>query len=328
MIRPAPDFVIVGAPKCGSTAIYNTLRRNPDIFLPHIKEPHYFAFDYAHSRAVESPDDYDCLFAEAGESQLRGEASVLYLSSADAIPAILRRRPDVRLIAAIRNPIDLFVSWHNQCLITLDEDEPDPERAWRIQGLRAAGERLPKLCHQPLALRYRHTCTIGAQIERLFNLVPESQRLVVVLDDLEQNPRAEYKRIVEFLGVEDDGMTDFLRENSFARPRRRMIARLARAAQAHPQFKKIRVWLKPRLNKRGIFWVEQLFRSNLVPVSKPALSEAFRQEIMADFLPDSMLLEKLLDRDLSAWRGPSSIESITTPAADASESQRCSRKIR
>jgi hypothetical protein len=90
----------------------------------------------------------------------------------------------------------------------------------------------------------------------------------------------------------------------------------------------VRIWLKPRLNERRIFWVERLFRSNLVPAQRPALSKAFRQELMGEFLPDIMLLEKLLDRDLSAWREAPGIEPTVAPAADGSEAQRWSRKTR
>jgi hypothetical protein len=233
----------------------------------------------------------------------------MYLGSSSAIPALLRRRPDVKIIAAVRNPIDLFISWHNQCMISLDEDEADPEQAWRIQELRAAGQMIPRSCHEPRSLQYRNICAIGAQIERLFKLVPEPQRLVLVLDDLEQQPRTEYKRIADFLGVEDDRRTEFLRENGFARPRSRMISRFARAVQIHPPLKAVRLRLKPALNKHGIHWVERIFRSNLIPVRKPALSETFRRELMAEFLPDIILLEKLLDRDFSEWRKPSPIRS-------------------
>ena len=132
---------------------------------------------------------------------------------------------------------------------------------------------------------------------------------VLVLDDLEQQPRTEYKRIADFLGVEDDRRTEFLRENGFARPRSRMISRFARAVQIHPPLKAVRLRLKPALNKHGIHWVERIFRSNLIPVRKPALSETFRRELMAEFLPDIILLEKLLDRDFSEWRKPSPIRS-------------------
>ena len=304
MRRPPPDFVIVGAPKCGTTAIYRTLQLHPSLFLPSIKEPHYFASEYGKERGVETSIGYDRLFAGAQATRLCGEGSIMYLSSPGAIPAILRRRRDVKIIATVRNPIELFVSWHNQCMITLDEDEADPEHAWRIQELRAAGQMIPKSCHEPRSLQCRNICAIGAQIERLFELVPESQRLVLILDDLEQQPRTEYKRIAEFLGVEDDGKTEFLRENGFARPRSRMIARLARAVQIYQPLKTVRLRLKPALNKHGIYWVERIFRSNLIPVGKPALPEPFWRELMAEFLPDIILLEKLLDRDLSEWRKP------------------------
>src|SRR5580658_2349428 len=116
MRSPAPDFVIAGGPRCGTTAVYRALRPHPDVFLPSIKEPHYFGFEYNRRRGVETLNLYNSLFSEALDSQLRGDASAMYLSSSAAIPAILQHRPDVKVIALIRNPIDMFVSWHNQCL--------------------------------------------------------------------------------------------------------------------------------------------------------------------------------------------------------------------
>src|ERR1700722_2835206 len=109
MRKPPPDFVIVGAPKCASTAVYRSLREHPSVFLPSLKEPQYFAFDHKRGRAVERIDLYDDLYNEASDSQLRGDASILYLSSAEAIPAILQRRPDAKFIAIIRDPVELFI---------------------------------------------------------------------------------------------------------------------------------------------------------------------------------------------------------------------------
>src|ERR1017187_7380133 len=149
MRLPPPDFVIVGAPKCGTTAAFATLQKHPQLFLPDIKEPHYFAYDFPGYRGVRTVEDYDRLFADAERKQLRGEASVSYLSSKEATAAILRRRPDAKFIALVRNPLDMFVSWHNQCLKALDEDEQDPERAWMLQSERAQGRRIPRLCKEP-----------------------------------------------------------------------------------------------------------------------------------------------------------------------------------
>jgi len=309
--------VIAGAPKCGTTAIYKTLQRHPDLFLPSIKEPHYFASEYAGGRAVESSRGYDRLFGGARASQLRGDGSVMYLSSSEAIPAILLRRPDVRIIVAVRNPIDLFISWHNQCIKNLDEDVEDPERAWRIQDQRVTGQLIPKSCHEPRALHYRNICCVGSQIERLFKLVPKHQRLVLVLDDLECDPRAAYKQILEFLGVRDDGRTEFFRENSFARPKSMLVARLARAIQIYRPLKAIRLRLKPLLNNHGIHWVERIFTGNLIPIPKPALSGAFQRELAAEFLADIILLEKLLGRDFSGWRQPLSVRSAAAFARES-----------
>jgi Sulfotransferase domain len=297
-----PDFVVAGAPKCGTTAIYKTLQRHPQIFLPSIKEPHYFAFEFKHRRAVETAASYDRLFWRASDSQLCGDGSVMYLSSTEAIPALIRRRPDVKVIVSVRDPVEMFISWHNQCLKNLDEDVEDPELAWRMQANRAAGQQPPKLCFNPKALEYRSVCSVGAQLQRMADLVPAAQRLILVYDDIEQNPRASYKRILDFLGVQDDQRGEFLRENSYARPRSVFRARAARAVQTHPILKKVRLSLKPFLNRHEVYFVERFFQSNLAPFQKPGLSEQFRRELRAEFSADTLILENLLGRDLSEWR--------------------------
>jgi hypothetical protein len=302
MRKPPPDFVIVGAPKCASTAVYRSLREHPSVFLPSLKEPQYFAFDHKRGRAVERIDLYDDLYNEASDSQLRGDASILYLSSAEAIPAILQRRPDAKFIAIIRDPVELFISWHNECLKSLDEDEQDLERAWRLQEERATG-RLPRLCKEPAYLQYRRICAVGWQIERLFQLVPGSQRIVVVMEDLNRTPLVVHKQITDFLGIEDTGKSEFVRENIFAAHRSRIAARVTRLVHVSPFFKSLRVRLKPALNKRGIYPLTWIVNSSLRKVAKPTLSEAFERELRDEFRADVQLLQTLLNRDFPDWLG-------------------------
>ena len=302
MRPPPPDFVIAGAPKCGTTAIYKTLQRHPQLFLPSIKEPHYFAFDLGRGRAVETSASYDELFSIAADSQLRGDGSAMYLSSAEAIPALVKRRPDVKIIACVRDPVEMFISWHNQCLKTLDEDITDPELAWRMQETRATGQQLPKLSNEPKSINYRSICGIGAQLVRMGEQVPEKQRLILVYDDLERKPREVYKQIVDFLGIADDHRGEFVRENLYSRPRSLLQARIARAVQTHPALKKIRLRLKPFLNGHNVYIVERFFQRNLVAAQKPLLSEEFRRELRLEFSADITIAETLLGRDLSEWR--------------------------
>src|SRR5437588_11693145 len=83
-----PDFYIVGHSKCGTTALYEMLRRHPQIFMPELKEPMFFARDpdtpmHANGeksfrqtgRKRETAEDYLALFAPARPDQLTGEAS-------------------------------------------------------------------------------------------------------------------------------------------------------------------------------------------------------------------------------------------------------------
>jgi hypothetical protein len=302
MKKSPPDFAIVGAPKCGTTAIYKTLQRHPQLFLPSIKEPHYFAFDFLHRRAIETSASYDELFRRATDSQLRGDGSAMYLSSTEAIPALIRRCPDVKIIACVRDPVEMFISWHNQCLKTLDEDISDPELAWRMQETRASGKQLPKLAYEPRSINYRSICGVGSQLARMAAQVPEKQRLILLYDDLERQPREVYRRIVDFLGVVDDHRGEFMRENSYSRPRSFLRARVARAAQTHPLLKKVRIRLKPFLNEHNVYVVERFFQSNLVAAQKPLLSEEFRRELRSEFSADVTIVENLLGRDLSDWR--------------------------
>jgi hypothetical protein len=281
MRLPPPDFVVVGAPKCGTTAIHETLQQHPRLFLSGIKEPHYFAYDYPRRREVEAIEDYDHLFAGAQGAQLRGEASAHYLSSKEATAAILQRRPD----AKFKN---------------LDEDEQDPERAWNLQQDRAHGLRIPKLCKEPAFLQYKSVCSLGAQIQALFRLVREHQRLVIVFNDVEQRPRQAYKQIVEFLDIDDDGGDNFVRQNVFARPRSALVARLVRFAHLNPRIKKLRIWLKPILNEHGIRPIAWLIEGNLRNTAKPDVSTGFRLELEAAFAPDVQLLSRLLARNLCA----------------------------
>jgi len=298
MRLPPPDFVIAGAPKCGTTSVYATLQPHPQLFLSTVKEPHYFAYDLPRRREVETIKDYDRLFSEAQAGQLRGETSAHYLSSRDAVGAILERRPDARFIALVRNPLEMFVSWHNECLKALDEDERDPERAWALQGERAAGRRIPKLCKEPAFLQYRKICSLGAQVDSLFRLVPDGQRLVIVFDELQQAPRETYARIVRFLGVDDEGTRDFVRENVFARPKSALIARFVRFAFLSAGVKRVRIMLKPFLNGLGIRPMGWLIRHNLRNVAKPPLTAQFRRELETVFAPDVLLLERLLGQPL------------------------------
>src|SRR5436190_1060453 len=106
-----PDFFIAGHPKCGTTALYLMLKNHPQVFMPEVKEPRYFAADQRSPHGRHPPRDrprtmegYLTLFAQARPDQLVGEASPNYLSSRVAASAIADVQPNARVIAILREP--------------------------------------------------------------------------------------------------------------------------------------------------------------------------------------------------------------------------------
>src|SRR4051812_29453240 len=102
-----PDFFIVGAPKCGTTALYEYLASHPYVFMPKTKDPHFFCEDMVGSRHAADLKDYLALFSDAGPDQIVGEASVWYLFSEVAISKIFALRPDAKFIVMLRDPVEV-----------------------------------------------------------------------------------------------------------------------------------------------------------------------------------------------------------------------------
>src|SRR5438445_9750758 len=95
-----PDFFIVGHPKSGTTALYEMLRRHPQIYMSELKEPRFFASDLrsrfqpgGSNVFPQTLEQYAAQFAEARADQRVGDASPSYLRSRVAAGAIARLRP-------------------------------------------------------------------------------------------------------------------------------------------------------------------------------------------------------------------------------------------
>src|SRR4030088_1366059 len=116
-----PDFFIAGHAKSGTTALYQMLRRHPQISLPDSKEPWFFAPDmrprfepYLAGMPPETLEEYLALFAEARPEQRAGEASSSYLWSRTAAARIAEVQPAARIIAILREPTSFLRSLHLQ----------------------------------------------------------------------------------------------------------------------------------------------------------------------------------------------------------------------
>ena len=105
-----PDFVIIGAMKCGTTTLAAQLAAQPGVFITTPKEPNFFSDDAVFARGLPW---YENLFDAARPGDLRGEASTHYTklpSHPHTLDRLLPVLPGAKLICMIRNPLDRAVS--------------------------------------------------------------------------------------------------------------------------------------------------------------------------------------------------------------------------
>lgn len=289
-----PNFFLVGGPKCGTTSLQEYLAGHPQIFMCTPKEPCYFDNDLPWPDSPRSESEYLRLFEPANGGHLAvGEASTNYLYSRVAVGNILTFNPEARFIVMIRNPIDMAMSLHSYSFQELTEDVEDFEAAWRLQDERRAGRRLPTVNYQRDFVLYGAFCRLGEQLQRLYRQVERSRVHVVVFDDLSADPAAEYRRTLEFLGLEDDGRRIYPARNVTGVPKFKSVHRVLASLLALRQSLPV-----PRL---GLDVFSRLKRLNVASGSRKGISAEFHQELCEYFRPDVELLSGLTDRDLTPW---------------------------
>ena len=285
-----PDFAIIGAPKCGTTSLAAYLREHPGVFMSPIKEPAYFCDSptlraLAARRYVGDLAAYARLFDAAEPGQLRGEASASYLFSEAAVARLLSANPEARLIAMVRNPIDMVVSLHaSKAYNGLEYD--DFATAWRASSKRHA-------------LDYRSLGRLGWQLSRLKKLVPERQLHVIVFDDLCADPRAAYESVLRFLGLPDDGRSEFPVLNGRKYRSWPQLARLAK--NPPPPLDRLKQAVKQAWPGRARAIGRRLSAANTRPAPQAQLSGRLRREMVDAFQDDVTLLSELLGRDFRHW---------------------------
>lgn len=201
-----PNFIIIGAPRSGTTALYKTIRQHPEIYMSPIKEPMFFAFSqekyhfepgmaaiFRHT--VRNPQQYLLLFAAATNQRAIGEASNIYLRTPWAAQRIHATLPTCQLIAVLRNPVERAYS-HYSYMARLGLDRaPDFGEALRL-------ERTEPENRDPFFL-YTKMGYYAAQLQVYFELFPRERIRIFLYEDWNDTPRAMLKDLFGFLEVDD-----------------------------------------------------------------------------------------------------------------------------
>jgi hypothetical protein len=304
-----PDFFIVGHAKCGTTALYEMLRRHPDVFMPEVKEPQFFARNLPElgdepprsrfeqtGRVPETLAQYLSLFAAARPDQRVGEASTFYLWSRVAAARIAERRPDARIVAVLREPASFLHSLHLQMQQNGVETESSLRRALTLEGARREGREIPAAAHWPEALMYSERVRYVEQLRRYEAVFPRDQILVLVYDDFRSDNLGTLRRVERFLGIDEDVPVEELEANPTVRVRSERLRGALRAAyRADDPLSRA---LKASL--RGLVPTDtrQAARRRLIFGRAPAADEQLAAELRARFKGEVVALSEYLGRDL------------------------------
>jgi hypothetical protein len=312
-----PDFFIVGHAKCGTTALYQMLRAHPQIFMPEVKEPQFFArnppdaapgalgtFEQT-GRHPERVERYLSLFTPAGPEQRVGEASTFYLWSPDAAARIAAVQPRAHIIAVLREPASFLRSLHLQMVQNNAETEKDLRRAIALEADRREGRRIPRSAHWPRALMYTDRVRYVEQLQRFHRAFGRDRVLVLIYDDFRADNEATVRRVLRFLDVDDSlalGTSDANPSVAVRSVRLHEIVRAVRAGRG-PLSRAVGAAIRGLTTEPLRRNVIHPLRRRIVFDDPRAPDEAFMNELRLRFKGEVVALSEYLDRDLVALWG-------------------------
>ena len=273
-----PNFMIGGVQKGGTTWMYRTLKRHPQIFLSELKELDFFWRESLYAKGL---DWYAEHFQDAGGAKAMGEVTPTYLYSEAAPERIAKALPGVKLIFSLRNPVDRAYSAYRHNRRRLAESLPF-EEAIRQEGIG----------YIPRGFYYQ-------QLKRYHQYFPKENILILIYEEFSKDPVAGFKQCFQFLGVDDSfvcsEMTTGFTGSAVPRNKAYMFF------LENPRFTSyLPPWLRLTTRGRGIV-MKLIRRGETVPYKYPPMDQDTRAKLVEVFREPNRQLAQLLGRNLTYW---------------------------
>ena len=277
-----PNFFIVGTPKSGTTSLFHYLQEHPEVFLPELKEPHFFSCPevkntYYKTKIVDSKQEYLDLYQERESYKAVGDLSSSYLFNKESPKRIHQFNPHAKIIIVLRNPVDRALSHYLMDV-----------------NLGYINVSLSKVINNKDTFKqhYQEYIELGfyeQQIRAYTKQFPDSQIKVVLSDTLYANTAETLKDIYSFINVSTTFITDFETvHNSYTVPRFKALKSLV---QSDGLKKMIPSGLKSGL--KSLIYKTNAEKPKL-EVEKNLLREIYKKSIVET--------ETLINQDLSSWK--------------------------
>ena len=296
-----PNFLVIGAEKAGTTALYHVLRQHPQIYMSPVKEPCFFAFEnhrmdyvgpgdsWINNNAVTHLSDYQTLFNGCKDEVAAGEASTYYLMlSAQTTDAISYYVPDMKLIVILRHPVDraysaftAMISYGRESLRDFNIALTAGDHRWRN--------------HWEPAWRYLENGCYSTHIQQYLKYFSREQIRFYLYEEWNQKPMTVLRDICAFLGVNSDLIPGTrTRHNISNHPRNDRVFQFLTSPN---QLKEIGKSLIPQKIRRRV--KRYIIARNWT--NPPPLDGQTRSRLLQHFREDILRLQDILNRDLHTW---------------------------
>jgi hypothetical protein len=298
-----PTFFVLGAPKCGTTALAQTLGAHPEVFLSRPKEPHFFDAHYDIGLEAYAARH----FAGAAPDAVLGEATPSYLAVPYVAERIRRDIPAARLIVILRDPIQR--AWSSWWMLHARGMEPlsfVQAIAANVAALSGSGtaqgevsetqwkEQVARIeAGEPLRIRnYLDGGYYAQHLRRYLELFPREQLFVAFSHQLQQHPRNTVQALQRHIGLKNSAReASTAVANEAVGSDSRVLLSMARSLGL--------MRVRSLLPEGARHWIKKGLSALGRP---PTLEPEVRRQLLTHFEPHIAELERLLDVDLRAWR--------------------------
>lgn len=289
-----PHFLIVGAPKCGTTSLHFYLSQHPKVNTAE-KEIHYFGKDLNYKIERPTLEYYQSFFKSTG---LNGDSSVWYLYSDSILDELNALGIQPKIIIMARNPVELAYSLHSQNIVDANEDETSFDKALALEPSRVEGKNLPKNIDPIRSVFYTQTADIYSRVLKFQNHFGTHNVFVGLQEELKKDPALFLKKLEMFLELEPFNEYDFTKQNENKTVKNKSINHLIKKA-GKSQIALFRLIIPFKSVRKKI--VDKIYFGNLASSSREPLNEVTKVHLQNTFRENIKLLNSIIEPDISHW---------------------------
>ena len=294
-----PNFFIAGAPKSGTTSLYDYLKKHPQVYLPK-KEICFFSPDLTLRTPHLRESIYLSYYTDATNQKAIGDGFIYHMLSAKAAEEIKAFNPNAKIIMMLRNPVQMVYSLHSQLVFNGDEPIENFEQALNAETERRSGNMIPPYHKCPLeSLFYSTAANYYEQIMRFKAVFPDNQLHIIFFEDFKFNTELEYAKVLKFLDVDEILPESFEVINANKSPRSKGYLNFLLAPP--PFIKALGRFIFPHHSKRREWVIDKLWNLNTKYQPRNPLTDELKLRLINIYKDDIEKLAKLMNRDLSHW---------------------------